>query len=58
MRIKTNNKIIEVSNVEYDAYKHIISSDRIVVKIDNHVTFYRLLDQLLKDGYADFSNYL
>ena len=57
MRIKTKNKIIEVSNIEFDHFDRIIRNDDIFVKIDSISTFNRVLDDLLTQGYADLSDY-
>ena len=57
MRIKTRNKIVEASNIEYDAWKQAIYTDEIAVKIDNHIRFNQLLRELLTFGYADLSEY-
>ena len=57
MRIKTKNKIIEVSNIEFDHFDRIIHNDDIFVKIDSISTFNRVLDDLLTQGYSDLSDY-
>lgn len=55
MRIRTDNKIIDVSNVEYDVQQNIIYTDEIAVKFDFRRTFNQALDNLLTNGYADFA---
>lgn len=56
MRIKTKNKIVEVSNIEYNSWEQIIYTDEIAVRFDNHSIYVRLLNQLLTQGYADLSD--
>lgn len=57
MRIKTKNKIVEVSNIEYDEGRCIIYTDEFAIIIDDYITFTEYLKQLLTHGYADLSSY-
>lgn len=56
MRIKTKNKIVELSNIEYDAGRQVIYTDEIAVEITNYLKFTERLEQLLTLGYADLSD--
>ena len=45
MRIKTKNKIVEVSNIEFDEGRCIIYTDEVAIIIDNYITFTEYLEQ-------------
>lgn len=59
MRIKTKNKIVEVSNIEFDHFNYSIYIDEINIRF-NFIPisiFNNILDDLLTQGYADLSSY-
>lgn len=59
MRIRTNNQILEVSNIVYDRYDHTIRTEDLSVDVqidDDNWRFDALLNQLLAEGYVDLSD--
>lgn len=59
MRIKTNNQILEVSNIVYNRFDKTIRTEDLSVDVkieeDNWI-FDALLDKLLVEGYVDLSD--
>ncbi len=59
MRIKTNNQILEVSNIMYDRFDKTIRTEDLSVDVkieDDNWRFDALLNQLLAEGYVDLSD--
>lgn len=59
MRIKTNNQILEVSNIVYNRFDKTIRTEDLSVDVkieeDNWI-FDALLDKLFVEGYVDLSD--